>query len=186
MRKKLLSVALALSMLCPVVPVQAGSNETDMKIEIKASVIDVNMPTELPVVFESDGSNTIPDFVIQNNSTVDLNVHKIVVDEIKAEDGDQWTLTDNAEDFLEMENDVKTILVSVGQVGSESGLALETNPQQTALKRGVAKFESGAFKVPKNQSRSLGIKIKRGVFTKEAPATDAFKIKVDFNFSADL
>lgn len=185
MRKKLLSVALALSMLCPVVPVQASSNETDMKIEIKASVIDVNMPTELPVVFESDGSNTIPDFVIQNNSTVDLNLHRVTFSEIKAVAGDQWSLTAEPDDFLEMENNVKTILVKTGAIGQEKGLILQENPQQTALKDGIASFESGELKVPKNQSRSLGIKIKRGVFTKEASATDAFKIKVDFNFSAD-
>ena len=68
MRKRLLCILMAGLIVFPT-SVKASSTQSIMTIQAKASQISVIVPTEFPVVFESDGTNVIPDFYIKNDST---------------------------------------------------------------------------------------------------------------------
>lgn len=167
--KKLLSAgcaaALAASMCAPAIAMAetltpdekgfASSNPVQMKIDIKASTVDITVPavpgvdpTNPPtdpddpnyeawynattLVFNEDGTVTSANLPIQNNSITDITLASVSV---KASDG--WTLHnwgDNSVDYGTMK-DEKEFALSVGGVGA-TGDTVKTATLNKLIKGG--------------------------------------------------
>lgn len=176
MRKRLLCILMAGLFVFPT-SVKASSTQSIMTIQAKASQISVIVPTEFPVVFESDGTNVIPDFYIENDSTVPMKLSRVVFDEMPA-DIREWNLI-SKKAFKSNITDSRDVCIKVGKEGKEKYLELSNISDG---KRGIATFNED-FKVPVKSKENVSFVIKRSVFTKDISVGKAFRLNLDFNFS---
>ena len=104
----LLSVTVVLG---ATVPTHAASS--DVNIEVKATTMDnvsVTVPTSIPIVFNADGTNTLPtNWTIENISTI-AGIHLSQIDMDAKSSG--WKLLADSQDVKTLSKDKKSIKFS--------------------------------------------------------------------------
>ena len=172
----LLSVTILFS---GVIPAQAASAEVN--IEVKATTMDnvsVTVPTTLPVVFNEDGTNTLPtNWTIENISSI-AGIHLSEVDMDAKTSG--WKLLSASQDTKVLKADTKSIQFSIGEEGALK-LVAPTSGNENAV--GRVTFEETEIAIPSGETAVLSFDIKRGAFTEDMAAAKAFDMVLTFNFN---
>lgn len=161
------------------IPVNAAS--ADVNIEVKATTMDnvsVTVPTTLPVVFNEDGSNTLPtNWAIENISSI-AGIHLSAVDMDANSSG--WKLLADTQDTKALKADTKSIKFSVGKQGS---LKLVAPTSGTESATGTVSFDDNEITIASGQTQVLSFDVQRGAFTQDIASAKAFDMVLTFNFN---
>lgn len=172
----LLSVTIILG---GVIPTHAAS--TDVNIEVKATGMDnisVTVPTTLPIVFNEDGTNTLPtNWTIENTSTI-AGIHLSSIRMDAGESG--WKLLAESEDTKKLDADTKSIKFSTGKEGA---LKLVTPTNGTEDGTGEVEFNDDEISIASGETQVLSFEVERGAFTITEAAAKAFDMVLTFNFN---
>lgn len=180
MKKKLLSVILFATLVMGMtISANAASSEVD--ITIKATAMDnvsVTVPTSLPIVFNEDGSNTLPSsWTIKNVSTI-AGIHLSNVE--MSSDSAGWKLLAASENTKTLAADTKSVKFYVGK---GEALKLVVPSSGTAYKDGSVSFAASEITIPAGGSQILKFNIERGAFTTAEASAKAFDMVLTFDFN---
>ena len=161
------------------VPVEASSSVVN--IEVKATTMDqvsVTVPTLLPIVFNEDGSNTLPtNWTIENKSTI-AGIHLKQIDMVSK--GDVWKLLADSRDTKILSVDTKAMKFSVGKDGQFKVVAPTEGTEHST---GKLEFASGEISIPSGETQKLDFGVERGAFTKSQAYAEAFNMVLTFQFN---
>ena len=172
----LLSVTVVLG---TTVPSQAAMS-SDVNIEIKQTTMDgvsVTVPTMIPIVFNADGTNTLPtNWTIENLSTI----AGIYISHIEMDANDSgWTLLGQSENVKDVIAGLKKIKF---YVGDESDLKLVEPLEGTESEKGRAIFGRDVFQIKSGETRVLSFDVERGAFRQNEASAKAFGMELFFDF----
>lgn len=179
LNKILLSSALCVGMLANTSLVaNAADFGSQIDIEVKATTVDVTVPSSAPFVFNEDETNTLPsNWTIKNNSKIArVYVSKISVDGTDA----SWKVVDGTYDLKTMPVNTKNVRLKFGKEGA---LKLVAPKSGTENAQGEYVFGASDIVVPAGQTQELKFDIERGSFTQTQASSKAFNMTVEFNFS---
>lgn len=161
------------------IPVNAAS--ADVNIEVKATTMDnvsVTVPTTLPIVFNEDGTNTLPtNWTIENISSI-AGIHLSTVDMNAGASG--WKVLAASQDTKTLSADTKAMKFSVGKSGALK-LVAPTSGNESAT--GTVSFDDNAISIPSGQTQVLSFDVQRGAFTQDVATAKAFDMVLTFNFN---
>jgi len=160
-------------------PVNAAS--ADVNIEVKATTMDnvsVTVPTALPIVFNEDGTNTLPtNWTIENISSI-AGIHLSTVDMNAGASG--WKVLSASQDTKTLSKDTKSIKFSLGKSGALK-LVAPTSGNESAT--GSVSFGDTEIAIPSGKTQVLSFDVQRGAFTKDIATAKAFDMILTFNFN---
>ena len=161
------------------VPVEAAS--ADVNIEIEATTMEdvsVTVPTQLPMVFRADGTNTLPtNWKIENCSTI-AGIHLSQVEMNAGSTG--WKLLAAEKDTKKLSADTKALQFSLGKEGAFK-LVAPTNGTESAT--GQVTFEPTEISIPSGEEQILNFDVKRGAFRTDEASAKAFDMILTFEFN---
>lgn len=181
--KKIKVLVAALLSTCVVaggiLPVNAASS--DVKIEVKATNMDnvsVTVPTTLPIIFNEDGSNTLPsNWTIENISAI-AGIH---LSEIRLNSNNTgWQVLAASEDTKTLSADTKSIQFFAGKEGA---LKLVAPTSGTASGSGLVEFGDAEISIASGETEVLRFNVARGAFTQAQTSAKAFDMVLTFNFN---
>lgn len=139
----------ALLLLCH--PMSGQASDAD-------DTVSVTIPTHISIVFQEDGTNSVSEFAIKNESELPVELATVGVTEC----GD-WELVEE-----------ETVILS--------------NTKQIAVKLEDGFLESGEnqlnIAIPENSTKTLNLEVKRGAWTEAREAETAFTIEFVYSFGA--
>lgn len=161
------------------IPVNAASAE--VTIEVKETIMDnvsVTVPTTLPIVFNEDGTNTLPtNWTIENISTIS-GIHLAQVEMDGTESG--WQILADSEDAKSMKADTKAMKFSLGKAGS---LKLVEPTSGTKNAMGTLTFSETDIAIASGETQILSFNVERGAFTSSQASEKAFDMVLTFEFN---
>lgn len=180
MKKKLLSLILfATLVMGAAISANAASSEVD--ITIKATTMDnvsVTVPTTLPIIFNEDGSNTLPsNWTIKNVSTI-AGIHLSEINLNSESTG--WKLLTESENTKILAADTKSIKFYAGKAGN---LKLVSPASSTANTEGSVTYAANEIAIASGESQVLTFEVERGAFTKAEASAKAFNMVLTFEFN---
>ncbi len=182
MKKVNIAIAAVLSMVVvfgATIPAQAAS--ADVNIEIKETTMDqvsVTVPTALPIIFNADGTNTLPtNWTIENRSTI-AGIHLAEVQMTAGESG--WMLLSAAENTKKLPVDSKAMQFSLGKEGA---LKMVTPSAGRSNASGSVAFEADDIALESGETQVLSFDVQRGAFTESEAAAKAFDMVMRFEFN---
>ncbi|VYU45440.1 hypothetical protein [Clostridium paraputrificum] len=150
-----------------------GSN---LVIEAKPTTVNVTVPSTAPMVFNEDGTNTLPSaFTLTNNSEIG-GVSLTNINLVSPKNA--WSLLPNEADLKVQPKDQKKIKLHIGKTGAERLIA----PGSTAS-QGSASFSLGEISIPAKGSETLKFKVERGAFSQAVAEDTAFNMTLTFEFN---
>lgn len=172
----LLSVTVVLG---TAVPTYAAS--ADVNIEVQETTMDnvsVTVPTSIPIVFNADGTNTLPtNWTIENLSTI-AGIHLSQIDMNGGNSG--WKLLADSQNVKTISKDTKSIKFSVGKAGA---LKLVAPTSGTENASGTVTFGDTEISIPSGKTQVLSFDVERGAFTKSEASAKAFDMVLTFKFN---
>ena len=177
--KVLVAILSLVVVLGAAIPVNAAS--ADVNIEVKATTMDnvsVTVPTTLPIVFNEDGTNTLPsNWTIENISSIaGIHLSTVAMDA----NGSGWKLLAASEDTKVLTADTKAIKFSVGKAGE---LKLVAPTSGTESETGTVSFGDTAIAIASGETQVLSFDVQRGAFTSDQATAKAFDMVLTFNFN---
>lgn len=128
--------------------------KNNIAIAAQGDSINITIPSKLDIKLNSDGSNTLNNFTVQNQSLVPITINNINL--IKNAD---WNIVPSN---VSIPKDTKQISLSVE--GKELALGDNTH----------------SIIVPYGDNRVLNISLKRGLWTKDTSSPDVFSLNFDY------
>lgn len=172
----LLSVTVVLG---TAIPTNAAS--ADVNIEVQETTMDnvsVTVPTSIPIVFNADGTNTLPtNWTIENLSTI-AGIHLFQIDMNGGNSG--WKLLADSQNVKTISKDTKSIKFSVGKAGA---LKLVAPTSGTENASGTVTFGDTEISIPSGKTQVLSFDVERGAFTKSEASAKAFDMVLTFKFN---
>lgn len=160
--------------------ISANAASTEVNIEIKATTMDnvsVTVPTTVPIVFNENGTNTLPtNWTIENRSTI-AGIH---LAKIEMTGVGEWKLLADTEDTRELEVDTKSIQFYAGKTGA---LKLVDPTEQHASNKGLVTFADTEVAIASGETQVLAFDVKRGAFTANEAMAKAFDMVLTFEFN---
>ena len=170
---KLLAVS-SLALATTLIPASAS---TTVKIETKATYMNVTVPTSIEFVFNEDGSNTLPtNFTITNNSPI-ANV-SLVKARLSA-GSSPWRLLPLSANTKLLAVDTKDIKFYMGVTGQEKLI----NPGNTVSSVGEAVWNNGEISIASLGSKTLTFNVERGAFKTAESSAKAFDLILSFEYN---
>ncbi len=161
------------------VPTYAAS--ADVTIEVKATTMDkvsVDVPGILPIVFNEDGSNTLPtNWTIENKSPI-AGLHLSRVD-MDAQTSD-WKLLAETVNTKELPADTKSIKFSLG---TDEVFKTVVPTEGTEHATGSVTFEDDEISLPSGSHKDLVFEVGRGAFNSSEALAKAFDMVLKFEFN---
>lgn len=142
------------------------------------SEFSVTVPAALPIIFNSDGTNTLPtNWQIENRSSIaNISLTKV---ELDAKDSG-WKLLPKSQEISNLAADTKAMKFYMGK--SSNSLALVT-PNEENNSLGSYEWENGSFTIPTESGKNVSFKVERGAFTSSESAASAFEMLLTFEFN---
>lgn len=173
----LLSVTVVLG---TAVPTYAAEPAADVKIEINATDMNVSVtvPSVLPIVFNADGTNTIPNnWTIQNVSAIaGIHLTEVALDS----ETNGWVLLSSDRKVNELTVDTKAVKFYTGNAGA---LKLVQPTTGTESKTGSVTFEESEISISSGEEKTLSFQVERGAFKQTQASSKAFKMLLTFDFN---
>lgn len=171
----ILSIGLTSSMVTSAFATGFGS---ELTIDAKATTVNVTVPGTAAMIFNEDGTNTVPSsFTVTNNSKI-AGVSLTQIDLDASTSG--WKLLADSVDLKTQAKDVKNIRLKMGKDGVMKTIAPSSS---TESETGSATFTSGEISIPATQSETIKFEVERGAFTSAIPASKAFGMTLNFEFN---
>lgn len=154
-----------------VMPVFAADTATtDVMFEAEAPVVDIDVPSSLPITFNNDGTNTVPtNFEIKNNGTNTVALSYIEMDS----EGSMWRLLPEDYDMSKLipsSQDIKFSVngkvVSNGEGASKNGTVMFNDNEQVVIAPG--------------EKATLNFGVERATFPYEIQSEKAFTMTSHF------
>ena len=140
--------------------------------------VSVTVPTTIPIVFNADGSNTLPtNWTIENVSTI-AGIHLAKIDMDAGSSG--WKLLADSQNVKTLSKDTKSIKFSVGKSGALKLVAPTSGTESTS---GSVTFGNTEIEIPSGETQVLSFGVERGAFTKSEASAKAFDMVLTFNFN---
>lgn len=159
------------------IPVNAASAE--IVIQIKATNVNtsVTVPTQIPIIFNEDGTNTYPEnWVIRNESSI----AGIYLNQVRVDSGDTgWKVLASTIDTTKLPADTKSMKFSMGK---ENNLKLVNPGGGTESKVGVLIYNKQDIQIPAGEEVPIQFKVEHGAFTENADMQKAFDMELSFLF----
>jgi len=179
--KTFLAALLSVTVLFGGTAVSANAASAEVDITIKETTMDgvsVTVPTTLPVIFNEDGSNTIPEnWTIENISSI-AGIHLSQVD--MDANGSGWTLLAESEDTKALPVNTKALKFYVGK---DSALKMVVPTDGTEAETGRVTFADNEISVASGETQILRFGVDRGAFTADEAEAKAFDMVLTFNFN---
>lgn len=156
--------------------VSAADFGSNLTIEAKPTTVNVTVPSTAPMVFNEDGTNTLPSaFTLINNSEIGgVSLTNIALESPKS----TWSLLSESADLKIQPKDQKKIKLHIGKTGEEKLIAPGSNASQ-----GSASFNLGQISIPAKGSETLKFKVERGAFSQAVAEDTAFNMTLTFEFN---
>lgn len=151
---------------------------TDVSLDVKGTSINMTIPTSAPIIFNADGTNTVPtNFGITNNTSI-AGVHLSNVTLDAKTSG--WKLLDSTEDTKLLGANSRNIKFSIGKKGSLKLIKPTTGKLDS---KGSYTFASNDIIIPASGSQILDFNVDRGAFTSDTTSANAFSMTLNFEFN---
>lgn len=142
------------------------------------SEFSVTVPAVLPIIFNSDGTNTLPtNWKVTNNSSI-ANISLVKV-ELDAKDSG-WELLPESQEISSLAADTNAMKFYMGK--SSNNLALIT-PNEDNASLGSYTWDNGVFTIPVETEKNVSFNVERGAFTSSQSASSAFEMLLTFEFN---
>jgi hypothetical protein len=159
-------------------PACAATSDVDIEIKATDMNVSVTVPSTLPIVFNADGTNTLPtNWSIQNKSAI-AGIHLTRIDMDAGATG--WKLLAASEDVKTLSADTKSIQFSAGKSGA---LKLVAPTGGAASKTGSVTFANTDISIPSGKTQVLSFQVVRGAFTQTEASAKAFDMVLTFAFN---
>lgn len=161
-----------------VIPTYAASSDVDIEIKATDMNVSVTVPSILPIVFNADGTNTLPtNWTIENRSAI-AGIHLTKIDMDAGESS--WKLLAASENVKTLSSDTKSIKFSAGKAGALKLIAPNEGNQG---KTGSAVFADSDISIPSGETQVLSFDVVRGAFTQTEISAKAFDMVLTFAFN---
>ena len=179
--KILLAAVLSITVILgTVAPAYAAGPVSEVKIAIEPTDMNVSVtvPSTLPILFNSDGSNTIPDnWSIENVSTLaGIHVTNIQLNS----NGSGWTLVNDSSIVKTQNVNGKAVKFFVGVPGT---MQLVEPKSGTENEVGTANFDADDICIAAGTEKILNFSVERGAFTETTASAKAFFMTLNFAFN---
>lgn len=202
--KKLLASILALSIVAMGSNLTAfaatdNNGDTDVMIEVQKTDLDagyvedgdgdgipdagedefaVTVPSVLPIVFNADETNTLPEnWTVRNHSTIaGVSIVKV---EMNA-NGSGWQLLPADDSYKTLAADTKAMEFHMGKAGE---LKLVEPTGGVAADTGAQTWDNGDIAIASGASQVISFDVNRGAFTEDTPSAKAFDMVLTFEFN---
>lgn len=170
-----LSVGILSSLATNAFAAQFGS---ELWIDAKATTVNVTVPSNAPMIFNEDGTNTLPtNFTVTNNSKIaGVSLTGISLDSKNS----GWTLLSEGTDLKVQAKDLKKIKLKMGKDGQMKTIA-PTNGSNDST--GSASWSSGDISIPALGSETIKFEVDRGAFDTPVANAKAFDMTLNFEFN---
>ena len=151
---------------------------TAVNIETKPTTVNVTVPSTMAVVFNEDGTNTLPtNFSVTNNSKIG----GVSLTDISVNSGSTgWNFCSANTDMRTKAADTKDIKFTMGKEGTTKVVAPTTGEKATSAS---AKFNSGEISIPALGKETLTFSVERTAFKSAQSAAKAFDMTLTFAFN---
>lgn len=157
-------------------PAKAASAEVGIEIKATDVNVAVTVPSQVPIVFNEDGSNTYPiNWSITNDGIARMRVSRI---DARA-NGSGWNITGPETNVSTLPANTKTIQLYIGESNNKATLYPDngyTDDEALCL------FFGSAMNIPAGESLIVDFEIVRGAFTESASMSKAFDLEFTFEF----
>lgn len=162
-----------------VVPAQAASSTVDIEVkETDMDNVSVTVPSSIPIVFNADGTNTLPtNWTIENKSAI-AGIHLAKIEMNAGTSG--WKLLSSSTNVKEMTVNTKSIRFSVGLVGNLKVVAPSNGNEDAS---GSVTYGNADIAIPSGETKVLAFQVERGAFTNPEASAKAFDMVLTFNFN---
>lgn len=179
--KVLLAAVLSITVILgTVAPTYAAEPVSEVKIAIEPTDMNVSVtvPSTLPIIFNADGSNTIPDnWSIENVSALaGIHVTNIHLDG----NGSGWTVVNDSSIVKTQSVNGKAVKFFVGVPGAMELVEPKSGSENEV---GTASFEVADICIASGATKTLNFTVERGAFTETTASTKAFFMTLDFAFN---
>ncbi len=175
---KILAAILSLVVIMgAAIPANAAS--ADVNIEIKATDMNlsVTVPSTVPIVFNEDGTNTLPStWKIVNESTI-AGIRLVKVDMDGSENG--WKLLHESVNTKNVVHDKKMVKFFVGREGLIKLVETDTDFESST---GSVTFEPDEFRIESGEEREVVFDVQRPAYTTPQSSEKAFDMVFTFEF----
>ena len=176
LRNLILSGVLSIGILSSM-GVNAFAAGTAVNIETKATTVNMSVPSTMAVVFNEDGTNTLPtNFTVTNNSKI-AGVSLTKIDVNAGSSG--WSFCDASTDMKVKPAGTKDIKFTAGKEGVTK-LVTPTTAKDT---KASATFASGQISIPASGSQVLKFEMERTAFKEAISSSKAFDMTLTFDFN---
>ena len=159
--------------------VPANAASADVNIEIKATTMDgvsVTVPTQLPILFNADGTNTIPDnWNIKNVSSI-AGIHLEKIDMTV----NGWKLLPQSATISELPVNTHSLRFYAGPEGNVKLVAPKDGTENAV---GSVTFDKTEFSLESGTDADLLFNVERGAFDVDKSAPEAFEMVLTFKFN---
>ncbi len=138
----------------------------------------VTVPAVLPIVFNADGTNTLPtQWRISNHSTIaNISLTKVDLDA----KGSGWELLSESQEIADLGADTKAMKFYIGKSSTDLKLVA---PDANDATIGSYTWNNGDFTIPTEAGKLVHFKVERGAFTSSQAAANAFEMVLTFEFN---
>lgn len=159
------------------VPVNAASAEILIQINATNMNTSVTVPTQIPIIFNEDGTNTYPEnWLIRNESSI----AGIYLHQVRMDSGDTgWKVLASTIDTTKLPADTKSMKFSMGK---ENNLKLVNPGGGTESEGGVLIYSKQDIQIPAGEDVQIQFNVERGAFTESTDMQKAFDMELSFLF----
>ena len=155
-----------------VIPVNAASSEVTFEVMETDTNVGVTVPSQMPIVFNEDGTNTYPkNWKITNDS----NVAGVYLSKMTFAPNNGWTLLGEEEQARYNPANTKSVRFFIGT----EDVMNEVVPTQGV---GVVNYSDYEIAMPAGTSQVIKMNVERGAFTERINTQKSFDIELNFEF----
>lgn len=160
-----------------VIPVNAASSEVQIEVKATDMNLAVTVPSEIPVIFNEDGTNTYPtDWKIKNESTI----AGIYLSQVHITgDSNGWLLLGSSVDAKALPANTKKVKFFMGKNGALKQIT-PPGPEESIV--GMHEFNKQDIQISAGEEAQIEFMVERGAFTEAADMQKAFDVTLTFEF----
>lgn len=175
--KVLVAALMMVVVMGAAIPVNAASAEVQIQVNATDMNTSVTVPTQLPIIFNEDGTNTYPEnWIIKNESSI----ARIYLEEINLDASDSgWKILESGKDVTKLTADTKEIQFAVD--APQYFKYAEPEGSNVGTKANI-QYSVNDIVLEPQKTATLGFVVQRGAFTESIDMQKAFDMELVFKF----